>query len=247
MRREQRLADAVVELTDTLVKDFDVTDQVTLLAERCTEFVDVTAAAVMVASEEAGRWTSATAGASADLFDVLTLARLEGPVLGSYRTGEPVGPMGLTGASRRWPAFAAAVQRVGYRQVCSVPIRLREEVLGSVLLLHSEADLMPASEVRLVQTLAAAAAIGHVHEREVRGQSVVVTQLQTALHGRVLIEQAKGILASRLDTDVNAAFELMRGHARRHRRRILEVARHVVENRALPDFPSKKPGCSHAR
>ncbi|WP_340688048.1 GAF and ANTAR domain-containing protein [Amycolatopsis coloradensis] len=239
MNREQRLADALVELSDTLVKDFDVAGQLDRLAARCTELFDITAAAVMLASEDARRWTSATSGSHADLFDVLALARLEGPVLDCCRAGIPIGPVGWAGARRRWPAFASAAAKAGYRQMCSVPMRSCDEILGAVLLLHSESDPRPMSEIRLMQTLVDAAAIGLVHEREIRRQTELSAQLQTALHSRVLIEQAKGILAVRRDTSVDEAFELMRGHARRYQRRIGDVARHVVAHRALPAIPPK--------
>ncbi|WYW21230.1 GAF and ANTAR domain-containing protein [Amycolatopsis coloradensis] len=228
------MADALVELTDTVVKDFGLPERLARLAARCIELFDISAAAVMLASQDDGRWRSATAGESADLLDVLNLARLDGPVLGSFRAGELVGPMDLAGAGRRWPDFAAAVDKAGYRQVCSVPIRLREEEFGSVLLLHSETDGLSMAEVRLVQALADAAAIGHVHEREIRRQIAAASQLQAAPHSRVLIEQAKGFLAARCDTNVHDAFELIRGHARRHRSQIHEVARHVISHGTLP-------------
>lgn len=232
MNREQRLADALVELSDSA-------DQLDRLAAHCAELFGVTAVAVTPGAADSGEWTSATAGSPADLSDLLAVASLEGPVLESCRAGEPVGPVGLAGVRRRWPAFAAAAGKAGYRQVCSVPMRLREEVLGAVLLLHSGGDPRPMSELRLAQALANAAAIGIVHEREIRRETERSAQLQTALHSRVLIEQAKGILAERRNTSVGDAFELMRGLSRHHRRRIVDIARHVVEHRTLPAFPPK--------
>ena len=43
-------------------------------------------------------------------------------------------------------------------------------------------------------------------------------QLERALESRVLIEQAKGMLAERWDTSPAEAFELLRSAARSHRR-----------------------------
>ena len=57
----------------------------------------------------------------------------------------------------------------------------------------------------------------------------MVVQLQTALNSRVLIEQAKGILAERLGVDMDQAFTTLRGHARAHNRKLSELARAVVE------------------
>lgn len=53
--------------------------------------------------------------------------------------------------------------------------------------------------------------------------------LQRALTSRIVIEQAKGILAERLHLDVDAAFALLRKAARDRQRRLHELARAVVE------------------
>ena len=53
-------------------------------------------------------------------------------------------------------------------------------------------------------------------------------QLEQALISRIVIEQAKGVLAERHGLDVDRAFELLRGEARNSRRRIHDVAADVV-------------------
>ncbi len=57
-------------------------------------------------------------------------------------------------------------------------------------------------------------------------------QLQTALTSRVAIEQAKGVLAARLEIEMEEAFELMRKRSRDERRRLVEVAEEVVNARS---------------
>ena len=60
-----------------------------------------------------------------------------------------------------------------------------------------------------------------------------VDQLQTALERRAVIERAKGILMERHGIDDRAAFLLLRDHARRHNRTVVDVARSVDEGHAL--------------
>lgn len=60
-----------------------------------------------------------------------------------------------------------------------------------------------------------------------------VDQLQTALERRAIIERAKGILMERHGIDDRAAFLLLRDHARRHNRTVVDVARSVDEGHAL--------------
>jgi len=52
-----------------------------------------------------------------------------------------------------------------------------------------------------------------------------VDQLETALERRALIERAKGILMERHGIDDRGAFEMLRGHARRNNRKVVDVAR----------------------
>ena len=60
-----------------------------------------------------------------------------------------------------------------------------------------------------------------------------VDQLETALERRSLIERAKGILMERHSLDDEAAFALLRAEARRSNRKVIDLARAVVEGRSL--------------
>jgi AmiR/NasT family two-component response regulator len=68
-----------------------------------------------------------------------------------------------------------------------------------------------------------------VNARVLSATQQLATQLQHALDSRVVIEQAKGILAGRTGRNPEDAFAELRGHARRHGVRLHDVAREVVE------------------
>ena len=59
-------------------------------------------------------------------------------------------------------------------------------------------------------------------------------QLRTALSSRIVIEQAKGILAERFGLEIVDAFTLLRRAARSSRRRIHELAAEVTIQRDTP-------------
>ena len=61
-----------------------------------------------------------------------------------------------------------------------------------------------------------------------------VGQLQTALDTRVVVEQAKGVLAERFQLAISDAFLLLRYAARSSRRNIHELAHEVVSSRETP-------------
>ena len=66
-------------------------------------------------------------------------------------------------------------------------------------------------------------ALGHQQAR------MTAEQLQHALTSRIVIEQAKGVIAAREGVTVDEAFARLRRHARRHNANIHEAARAVVE------------------
>jgi hypothetical protein len=59
-------------------------------------------------------------------------------------------------------------------------------------------------------------------------------QLEQALSSRIVIEQAKGILAERYRLEMNRAFEVLRGAARSNRVKIHELAAAVVSSPRTP-------------
>jgi len=63
------------------------------------------------------------------------------------------------------------------------------------------------------------------------GDDDVVRQLQTALDSRVLIEQAKGMIAVQRGLPTHSAFEVLRSEARRRRVALHMVAAEVVQAR----------------
>ena len=69
--------------------------------------------------------------------------------------------------------------------------------------------------------------------RDAAQLSQKVDQLETALERRSVIERAKGIVMERHSVDENAAFELLREHARSSNRRVLDVARAVIDGHGL--------------
>ena len=73
-----------------------------------------------------------------------------------------------------------------------------------------------------------------IQERSVRESRAVEAQLQVALSSRVVIEQAKGMLAERGQITVDAAFARLRDHARGHNLKISDVARDLVDGRLDP-------------
>src|SRR4051794_524194 len=222
-----RLSAAFVELADSLVADFDVIDFLHLLATRCTELLDVTAAGVLLADPAGDLRVMAASSEQVRLLELFQLQNDQGPCLDCYRSGHPVSVPDLAAVEARWPRFTAEAQRRGFTTVVALPMRLRRDILGALNLFSTGPGLDPA-EIQIAQALADVATIGILQHRAHRQADSVVTQLQTALTSRVLIEQANGILAERLGIAMEEAFSALRGQARAHHSHLTELAHAVV-------------------
>jgi hypothetical protein len=169
------------------------------------------------------RFAAATHGRAATLVH-LHLALAEGPSADCCTTGRPVSAPDLTLTHERWPSFAPAACAVGLRSAQSVPLRLRGTVLGTIdLLLETPGGVAPGA-LHVVRTLTDVAVIALERQRELDGARDIAAQLEHALHSRVVIEQAKGMLAEQAGITVDAAFELLRGRARDRNRRLAAAA-----------------------
>jgi GAF domain-containing protein len=231
MVREQRLAEVFVELADTLVEEFDVVDLLQTLTERCVELVDTDAAGLMLDDQRGNMRLIAHTHESARLLELFELQQQEGPCLDCFATGQVIANIDLATATDRWPVFAHAAREVGFGTSHAVPLRLRRQVIGALNLFATGRRPLSDNDLAVAQGLADIATIGLLHERAVRDQVTLSEQLQRALHSRILIEQAKGVLSAQTGTSVGAAFSLMRTHARRTGQPLTTLAAAIVAGR----------------
>jgi len=238
---EVQLADVFVEMADTLVDDFDVIDFLHGLAERCVQLLGVSAAGLLLTDQQGALQVVAASSERIRLLELFQLQTDQGPCVDCFRTGQPVSVTDLPAAGR-WPRFTAAAAEVGYAAVHALPMRLRDEVIGALNLFDTDPGPLDAAKLRIGQALADVATIGLLQQRAIRRRDVLTEQLQTALNSRILIEQAKGVLAERLQVHLDDAFALLRDSARRHNRRLSDLARAVVDGtEQLPAATNKRP------
>jgi GAF domain-containing protein len=232
MDREQRLAETFVQLADTLIDDFDIIDFLQVLAARCVELLDVAAAGIMLADQGGSLMTVAACDERARLLELFEIQNDEGPCRDCYRLGAAVVNVDLDGARERWPLFTPQAIAGGFRSANALPLRLRSQVVGSLNLFHANPGGLGNAELRLAQALADTAAIGIVQQRTIRRSEALAGQLQLALTSRIVIEQAKGVLAERLQISPDDAFGVLRGAARSRNRLLSELARDVTDGSA---------------
>ncbi|WP_055563941.1 ANTAR domain-containing protein [Streptomyces atriruber] len=234
--REEEITSTFVELADPLVAECDVMDFPHTLTERATSPLPVNAGGV-IPQDTRGRPVDATA--SDERTRLLELAQIEwqeGPRRDCIRTGTPNPDTALdTGeAEQLWPRFTEWAVDRGFTAVAAMPLRLRETVIGALNVFRVQPLPLDARELRLGQALADAATIGILQYRTIRDQTVINEQLEGALGTRIVIEQAKGMLAERLSLTPDEAFARLRDGARGRHLLLTDLCLEVISGRDHP-------------
>jgi len=235
----ERLADVFVEVADTLVDDFDLIEFLQMLTSRTAELAGAAAAGLLLADQQGNLQFMAASDEDTKMLELFQLQVHEGPCQDCFRTGQPVTNADLGAAADRWPVFAPRAVEAGFGSVYAIPMRLRTETIGALNLFGDGAGGLQPDGMHIVQALADVATIGLLQERAVHRGEVMTEQLQSALNSRIIIEQAKGVIAQLYSVDIDRAFEFLRGYSRRHNLRIGDVAQAVVTDPAsIPDLNS---------
>jgi GAF domain-containing protein len=229
MNEPERMAQVFVELADTLIDTFDVVDFLHTLTERCVELLSADAAGLMLTDQRGGLKLVAATIERARVLELFELQVQEGPCLECFSTGQPVTNIDLAESLERWPTFTPAAAEAGFGATHALPMRLRGQVIGALNLFTDDPRELSDTDLAVGQAMADVATIGLLHQRNTYEQTILSEQLQTALHSRVLVEQAKGVLAGRAGMSIGEAFTRMRAYARRNRLTLTDVAVTVIE------------------
>ena len=226
------VAAAFAELAETLASDLDIDTYLTAVCRHCVSLVASESAAILYA---AGDDDSVGVAASDERSLTLALGKPEaragawpsdGPWTDCQRSGQLITIADIREKLERWPWFAKAAVQAGFTTVTLVPVSSLDGIVGALALLGGTAP--DVAGILLALSLVDAAGAGLALSREHRRQEVAITRLQSALTSRIVIEQAKGILAERWQVSPDAAFWHLRRHARSSQRGLPEVARSVI-------------------
>ena len=231
--RERDVIRAFLDLSNELVDGYDMVDLLTQLTTNCAQLLDVASAGLLLADSRGVLHLIAASSERTHDLEVLQLQRDEGPCLDCYRLGEPVLVPDLSEEVGRWPRFAPPATGAGFASVHAVPMRLRDNVLGALGLFGNDPGRLAEDDLALAQALAHVASVAIINEKAAADRATVNAQLQLALDSRIVIEQAKGVIAYVGELGMDDAFTLLRRYARDHGLKLSEVSTRVV-NRQLP-------------
>jgi hypothetical protein len=212
--REHLLVKTFVTLADSLVAGYDIIDLLQTLVERSTALFDASAAGIIIGPDADHLEVIASSSEDSRIIGLMQLRAGEGPCVEAVTSGRVVSVVDETEMHDRWP---------------TIPLRLRSQVIGSLNLFRDREGPLNETDATAAQALADVATISVLQERTIHDSSVVREQLQRALDTRIVIEQAKGVISYTHHLDMDAAFRLIRHHARSTQTPMSAVAAGVVD------------------
>ena len=223
-----QLSDFFVEMTDTLVGDFDILDFYHSLTKHAAA-VSGASAAGLVLSDHRGRVRYVGASnESGKMLELLQIQNAEGPCLDCVNTGEPVINADLSYAMDRWPIFSRRAIEAGFQSVHAFPMRLRDETIGALNLFGTISSRFEPDEVRVVQALADVATIAILQERNVANAENADRAAPGCVEQPHRHRAGKGCPCALQGDLVGAAFDTLRLDARSSSRRLVDVAQDVL-------------------
>jgi GAF domain-containing protein len=122
-------------------------------------------------------------------------------------------------------------------------MRLQDTTIGALNLFRTEKGAMDEYDVAAAQGFADVATIAIFQQRATNEAQFVNERLRHVMNGRIIVEQAKGVLVESVPVNTENAFTLLRRYAQMHNLRVIEVAQDLVDGR-LTTNTFKPPGAS---
>lgn len=229
--KQSQLLDVFVTLVDTLVENYDLLDLLQTLVESCQRLLDISAAGILLVEESGELDVMASTSEASWLVEMMQLSAQAGPCIRCFTTGSIVSVPDISVSTPGWERFEQSAKEQGFAAVFAVPMRLRQTTIGALNLFRTEPGELDPQDLRAARALADVATIGILHERTLRESDAIREQLQLALNSRVLIEQAKGVVAYQRSISTEEAFNLIRSYARSNGMLLSNVADLLVQRK----------------
>lgn len=222
----------MAEAVRTLASDFDFLDLAHQLTLSTTRLLRAEAAGVMLEDGAGHLQVLSASDEDTRLLEAFELQREEGPCFECWRSGAIVSAPDIREVDR-WPRFVVEARALGFVSAAAVPLRLRSRVVGALNVFWSSLWTVSTQDLDAAQALADVAAVGLVQQRLARESTLVAEQLETALHARATVEQAKGIIAAKAHVTIDAAFGILEAYAVEASQSVVGVAQSVVDRTVI--------------
>jgi hypothetical protein len=228
-----QLAGALLEITTRLVGDADAGAVLELVTGACVDVVGATASGVLTRDPLGGVRVVAASDERAAFVTVLEAQYVDGPSLDCLASGATAGSQDLGKMRDAWPQFVPAAVAAGVQAVYAVPMRLDGDIAGALNLLFTSRVTLDGPRLRLCQILADLAVLGLAQERDGSRSERVFERTLKAVNDRLSLGHAIGLVAGRLDVDVDTARAMIVHRARSTGSPILDVVSAITDGTGL--------------
>ncbi|MER6947680.1 GAF and ANTAR domain-containing protein [Nonomuraea sp. NPDC000554] len=152
----------------------------------------------------------------------------EGPSAEARQTGSRVTITDVL-ADSRWPRYAALATRWAVRSALLVPVQMAPATLVIGLYSVRPAAFSPQAAHTLADMLTEQVGVAMANMWDFEEVRTGAAQLQEALAGRSVIDQAKGIIMQTSGCTAEAAFDELRRTSQHHQVKVADLARLLVE------------------
>lgn len=237
---ENLLTRVLSEFAHTLAGRFEVSEVLYRLVEHVIEILGVDGAGVSVVDEDGSLRPVTVPNEMTRRLEGVEEQFQQGPCVDAFRNGDEVVVSRLRDHADKWPDWSGKADELGVRAVLGIPLVVRGEPLGAMNVYSlQERDWRPA-EVRVARVLCDMAASYVSNASELDEARRTAEQLREALESRIIIEQAKGVIAAEQRISVEEAFVILRSHSRKQGVSLRAVSKAVVELGLRP-----QPGAPH--
>ena len=227
MVNQELLLQALHQFVDAMSQEYDITEMAYELSERVTQVMGAAGAGVSVADRDGDLvFVTATSQVVVEIEQAQQETQ-EGPCVTAFRTQKPVVVHDIRDVSD-WPAYSTVADRLELHSVVGFPLRYKDTRLGALNLYNRDPRDWTEDDVDVVGLFANMTTAFLVRKSELAEANELAEQLQSALDSRIVIEQAKGLLAGEHDISLDDAFDLLRSHSRNYNIRLAEVCNAVV-------------------
>lgn len=225
---EELLMSILSEFAHTLASRFEVSEVLYRLAEHVVQVLDVDGTGVSVIDEEGKLRPVTVINELTRKLEAVQEEHQKGPCVDAFREGRIVVVNELSDQAQAWPTWCSQAEQLGIRSVLGIPLMVNDDSLGAMNIYSQRLRHWRDVEVRAARVLADMAASYVANASDLQQSRRTTEQLREALESRIIIEQAKGVLAGEGGCTVDEAFKSLRDHSRRHGASMRTVAEAVV-------------------
>ena len=222
------LAHSLVALAQLATGQMELSDALTRVAEFAVQAIPGADGAGLTLLEKDHHDTVVASAPFVVEVDTIQYGIGEGPCITAAAEGRTV-RSSLLDEDPVWPRFGPKVARLGVHSVLSIPLITADGVLGAMNVYAHPPNAFDDKAARIGELFAVPAAIAVQNAQVLAQTRRLASQLQAALTSRATIDQAMGILMSRVGCGPDEAFDRLRQMSQHENRKLHAVAQTLLD------------------